>query len=122
MAENDTQTDKAKKDNNQDEINRALRQKYEREMVIYEEQSNKILDGVRKKGVSVNTTDDKKKLPEMITDIHILFSRQKPEYVEEGVDTSEELEKELNYNLEEKIKENESKKKDEDNQEDDNND
>jgi hypothetical protein len=110
----DVSVEEAKKKNKQEAINKALRQKYEREMKIYEEQSNTILDEVRRKGVSVTTTDDKKKLPEMITDIHILFSRQLPEFVYEGVDTSKELEKELNATLDDKIKEAKNKKKDED--------
>lgn len=108
-----------KKNKDQEKINKALREKYEREMKLYEQQSNDILDGVRAKGVSVTTTDEKKKLPEMVTDIHILFSRQMPEYVFEGVDTSKELEKELNQSLEDKTKEEENKKKDEDEKEDD---
>lgn len=116
-TENSSLTD-ADKTKDQEKINKALRQKYEKEMKIYEQQSNDILDGVRAKGVSVTTSDEKKKLPEMITDIHILFSRQLPEYVFEGVDTSKELEKELNAGLNDKIKENENKKKDEDSEDD----
>ena len=84
----------------------------------YETQSNEILDSVRAKGVSVTTTDEKKKLPEQISDIHILFSTQFPEFVYEGVDTSDELEKELNGTLEQKIKDAENKKKNEDDDDD----
>lgn len=109
-----TEDEKKKKEEEQEKINKALRQKYEREMQIYEEQSNEILDGVRKVGVSVDTRGGKKKRPESISDIHILFSRQKPEFVKEGVDTSEELEKELEGNSDEKNKEEEKKKNDED--------
>lgn len=79
----------------QEEKNRALRQAFEMETENFNKTSNAILQGVREKGISVNDTNDKKKLPEQISDIHILFSRQKPEFVVEGVDTSEELEKEL---------------------------
>lgn len=117
ISSNATEPDDVKqavKENDQEKINKALRQKYEREMVIYEEQTNAILDGVRQKGVSTSSEDVKKKLPEMITDIHILFSVQNPEYVYEGVDTSKDLEKELGQTLDEKIKEAQNKKKDED--------
>lgn len=86
-------TDEEKEE--QERKNKALRQLYEMESENFEKTSNAILQGVREKGVSVNDTNDKKKLPEQISDIHILFSRQKPEFVFEGVDTSEELEKEL---------------------------
>lgn len=114
MSKNEDKETTKKDDKDQEEINKALRQKYEREMQIYEEQSNQILDGVRKVGVSVDSRGGKKKRPESISDIHILFSRQKPEFVHEGVDTSDELEKELNGELEDKIKEQEKKKKNED--------
>lgn len=115
MSKNENkETDKKKDEKDQEEINKALRQKYEREMHIYEEQSNEILDKVRKEGVSVDTRGGKKKRPESISDIHILFSRQKPEFVKEGVDTSEELEKELNGDSEDKNKDEEKKKKNED--------
>lgn len=113
-ANEPTDVQQAVKENDQEKINKALRQKYEREMVIYEEQTNNILDSVRQKGVSTSSEEVKKKLPEMITDIHILFSVQNPEFVQEGIDTSDDLEKELGQTLEEKIKESQNKKKDED--------
>ena len=101
MTENkdkDTQSKKDKKEEEeeQEKKNRALRQLYEIEMENFEKTSNAALQGVRDKGVSVNTTEEKKKLPEQISDIHILISRQLPEFVQEGVDTSEELEEEIN--------------------------
>ena len=93
------ETDEEKEE--QERKNKALRQLYEMESENFEKTSNEILQRVREKGVSVNDTNDKKKLPEQISDIHILFSRQKPEFVFEGVDTSEELEKELESSDEE---------------------
>lgn len=80
----------------QDEKDELYRQKFEYEMDNYDYTSNQMLDEIRQKGVSISTTGDKKHLPEMITDIHILYSRQKPDFVKEGVDTSDDLVDELN--------------------------
>lgn len=96
MPENNSSEKKDEDGLTQDERDELYRQKFEYEMDNYDQTSNKILDGVREKGVSISTSGDKKHLPEMITDIHILYSRQKPEFVFEGVDTSDDLVDELN--------------------------
>lgn len=84
----------------QEQIDYALRKKYEIEMENYERTSNQILEEVRKQGVSVHSKHGtQKKLPEQVNDIHILISYQKPEFVEEGVDTSEKLEEEVKNQL-----------------------
>ena len=75
--------------------NDKLREKYAKEMENYEKTSNKILEAIRSKGVSVhapNPTLTPKQSPEEITDIHIVFSQQLPEYALEGEDDSEEQE------------------------------
>lgn len=67
-----------------------IKKQMEEEIKKYEISSNKILDGVRKNGESVQYPDGtRKQLPEEISDIHIMWCRQKPEYVVEGVDTSD---------------------------------
>lgn len=93
--------------------NHAIRQKYEKEMQYFEDSSNKLLEEVRQFGASINTKGDTKMRPESITNVHIYFSRQLPDYVIEGVDTSEALEKELAGDLEERIKEAGAKAKEE---------
>ena len=86
---------KKEEEEEQEKKNKALREKFQLEVENFEQTSNETLDHVREKGVSIDSTDAKKKLPEQISDIHILFSRQKPEFVFEGVDTSDELRKEI---------------------------
>lgn len=87
--------EKEEKEKEQEAKNKALREKFQLEIENFEQTSNETLTHVREKGVSTDSADAKKKLPEQISDIHILFSRQKPEFVFEGVDTSEELKKEI---------------------------
>lgn len=86
---------KKEEEEEQEKKNKALREQFQMEVENFEQTSNETLLHVREKGVSIDSTDAKKKLPEQISDIHILFSRQKPEFVFEGVDTSDELKKEI---------------------------
>lgn len=99
MADSEKEQEKKKtkkeEEAEQEEKNKALREKFWLEVENFEQTSNETLNHVREKGVSIDSTDAKKKLPEQISDIHILFSRQKPEFVFEGVDTSEDLRKEI---------------------------
>lgn len=75
---------------------KKLREKYAKEMENFEKTSNIILEKVRNMGVSVHAPHPNyalKQSPEQISDIHILYSQQIPEYVKEGTDDSEEQEK-----------------------------
>lgn len=91
-------TDKSKKkeESEQEKRNKQLREAYEKSMENFERTSNTILDTVRDRGVSIYAPDpleNAKQIPEEISDIHILYAQQLPEYVKEGKDDSEEQEK-----------------------------
>lgn len=105
-----------KKETETEKRDKQLRAKYEKEMENFERTSNTILDEVRKKGVSIhapNPQETPKQRPEEISDIHILFSQQKPEYVKEGKDDSEEQEKKAKQgSTSDKDKDTDSKDKD----------
>lgn len=98
MAESNKKTDK-KEESEQEKRNKQLREAYEKSIANFEQTSNTLLSRIREQGISIHTPDPSitvKQRPEEISDIHILFSQQKPETVKEGKDDSEEQEKKAN--------------------------